>query len=173
MGDVTPLPSARAVITAPAPITDQHDLSEFNCGKAPLNDWLKQRSLRNESRASRCFVVCKGNSVIGFYCLAAGSVRHDEIPPALKRNMPSIIPVLMIGRMAVDLAHQGQKIRRGLMSDALKRCLNVSREVGATAILVHAIDQEVVPFYAQYGFQPFPQGNLMLFLPMKQLAAAL
>jgi len=100
-------------------------------------------------------------------------VRHDEIPAALKRNMPSIIPVLMIGRMAVDLAHQGQKIGRGLMSDALKRCLNVSREVGATAVLVHAIDQEVVPFYAQYGFQPFPQGNLTLFLPMKQLAAAL
>jgi len=173
MGEVTPLPSARVVITAPAPITDQHDVSQFNCGKIPLDDWLKQRALKNESRASRCFVVCNGSAVIGFYCLAAGSVRHDEILPRLKRNMPPIIPVVVIGRMAVDLNHQGKKIGSGLMKDALKRSLNVSREIGAAAVLVHAVDQEVVPFYVRYGFQPFPQGQLTLFLPMGNIAAAL
>ena len=173
MGDVTPLPSARVVISAPAPITEHHDTGQFNCGKLALNDWLKERALRNESRASRCFVVCNGSAVIGFYCLAAGSVRHDETPPALKRNMPPIIPVVVIGRMAVDLNHQGKGIGSGLMRDALKRCLTVSREIGAAAVLVHAVDQQVVPFYVQYGFQPFPQGELTLFLPMKHVAAAI
>jgi len=159
--------------TAPAPITEQHDVSQFDCGRPPLNDWLKQRALRNESRASRCFVACNGQTVIGFYCLAAGSVRPSEVPSGLKRNMPPIIPVLIIGRMAVDTAYQGKKLGAALMSDALKRCVAVSKEIGAAAVLVHAVDQNVIPFYAQYGFQPFPEGNLTLFLPMKQIAGAL
>jgi predicted N-acetyltransferase YhbS len=87
--------------------------------------------------------------------------------------MPPIIPVIVIGRMAVDLNYQGKKIGSGLIKDALKRSINVSREIGAAAVLVHAIDQEVVPFYARYGFQPFPQGELTLFLPMSHIAAAL
>jgi hypothetical protein len=38
---------------------------------------------------------------------------------------------------------------------------------------VHAIDQEVVPFYTQYGFKPFPEGELTLFLSVTELAAAI
>jgi len=168
MGGVTP----RSALSAPAPVGPQHDLSKFDCGKQPLNDWLRQRAQKNEGRASRTFVLCKGQTVIGFYTLATGSVKHHEAPKALARNMPPIIPVLVLGRMAVDVHHQGQKIGGHLLKDALKRALTVSRDVGARAVLVHAIDQEVVPFYAAYGFKPFPEGELTLFLAMSDIAAA-
>jgi GNAT superfamily N-acetyltransferase len=161
------------LLTAPVPIAAEHDLTQFDCGKPGLNDWLKQRALKNESRASRCFVTCEGRKVVGYYCLAAGSVRHAEAPSSLKRNMPPEIPVLVIGRMAVDLRHQGHKLGAALMADALRRCLNASRDIGAAAVLVHAIDRGVVPFYAQYGFQDFPSGGLTLFLPMKTLEDSL
>lgn len=166
-------PTAHQALTAPTPIAEQHDLGQFDCGKQPLNDWLRQRVHKNEGRASRTFVVCDGKAVVGFYTLATGSVDHQDVPKALRRNMPPVIPVIVLGRMAVDLRYQGRKIGAHLLKDALKRALTVSHDVGARAILVHAIDREVVPFYASYGFKPFPDGELTLFLAMSDIAASL
>jgi GNAT superfamily N-acetyltransferase len=173
VGTVTPIPSPRGTLTAPAPIDASHDVARFDCGKPALNDWLRNRALKNEGKASRCFVVCQERAVVGFYALAAGAVRHDRTPGALKRNMPEQIPVIVLGRMAVDSSFQGQKLGDSLLRDALKRALSVAADVGARAVLVHAIDREVVPFYTQYGFKPFPEGELTLFLSVTELAAAI
>lgn len=155
------------------PIAQHHDVSQFDCGKPPLNDWLQQRAQKNEGRAARCFVVCDGDVVVGYYALAAGSVGIIDAPKPLRRKMPQQIPVLVLGRMAVDIRHQGARIGSFLLRDALRRALSVARNVGARAILVHAIDQDVVPFYLQYGFKSFPEGNLTLFLSTLDLAASL
>lgn len=173
MGNVTPLASARPAMTGPAPLTAQHDASLFDCGKLPLNDWLRQRAIKNDGRASRCFVICERQTVIGFYALAAGSVKIIDAPKPLQRNMPAQVPVLVLGRMAVDLKHQGRKLGHFLLKDALQRSLGVSQNVGVRAVLVHAIDQEVVPFYSQYGFKPFPEGDLTLFLSISDLITSL
>lgn len=157
-------------LRAPEPLTQDHDVSRFDCGKPPLNDWLRQRALRNEGRASRCFVACTGKQVQGFYCLAAGAVQHADVPSALKRNMPPSIPVVIIGRMAVDLEWQEKGIGAGLLKDALLRILVASESVGVRAVLVHAVDQTAVPFCTRYGFQPFPPGTLTLFLPLDRIA---
>jgi GNAT superfamily N-acetyltransferase len=74
--------------------------------------------------------------------------------------------------MAVDLKYQGQKIGSFLLRDALQRSLTVAGNVGARAILVHAIDQDVVPFYETYGFRPFPEGDLTLFLSISDVGKA-
>ena len=173
MGEVTRLPIARAGLTPPAPITAEHDNSEFDCGKIPLNDWLRRYALRNEGRASRCFVTCASRTIVGFYCLAAGSVEHEDVPAALKRNMPPIVPVLVLGRMAVDRQYQGHGIGGALLKDALLRSATVATDIGASAVLVHAIDREAVPFYVQYGFQAFPESTLTLYLPMKTIIAGI
>lgn len=173
MAAVTHISSGRTPFSEPAPINSTHDVSRFDCGKALLNDWLRDRALKNDGKASRCFVVCDGHSVVGFYALAAGAVRHDQAPGALKRNMPEQIPVIVLGRMAVDKEHQRKGLGPALLQDALRRALSVASNIGARAVLVHAIDHEVVPFYTQYGFKPFPDGDLTLFLSMKDVAAAL
>jgi GNAT superfamily N-acetyltransferase len=173
MGEVTPLPVARTALLPPAPITPEHDVTQFDCGKIPLNDWLRKFALKNEGRASRCFVVSSSRTVVAFYCLAAGSVEHAEVPSALKRNMPPIVPVLVLGRMAVDKQYQGHGIGGALLRDAMQRAAQASMEIGARALLVHAIDREVIPFYVQYGFQVFPEGSLTLYLPMETIAKAL
>lgn len=87
--------------------------------------------------------------------------------------MPPQIPVIVLGRMAVDNQHQGQKLGNALLRDALQRALTVASDVGARAVLVHAIDKDVVPFYTQYGFKPFPEGELTLFLSITEVAGAL
>jgi predicted N-acetyltransferase YhbS len=134
---------------------------------------LRQRAQKNEGRASRTFVVCDEKIVVGFYALSTGSVKLHEAPKALGRNMPPLLPILVLGRMAVDTRYQGQKIGGHLLKDAMKRALTVSINVGARAVLVHAIDQEVVPFYTAYGFKPFPEGDLSLFLSMSDIAASI
>ena len=160
-------------LSAPEPLGHHHDLSRFDCGKAPLNDWLRRHALRNEGRASRTFVVCQGDVVVGYYALAVGSVESKDAPRAVRKNMPPQVPVLVLGRLAVDLGHHGRGMGAGLLRDALRRALSVAAEVGVRAILVHAIDAEVVPFYTQYGFKAFPEGSLTFFLPMEEVAEAL
>lgn len=160
-------------LSPPTPIIRDHDVSRFDCGKASLNDWLRKHALRNEGRADRTFVVCDGARVVGYYALAAGAVFHAEAPGALRRNMPNPIPIFVLGRLAVDREYQGRGLGAGLLKDALKRFLTVSREIGARAILVHAIDDSVVPFYAHSGFKAFPQTPLTMYLPIDEIVAAL
>lgn len=173
MGTVTGPPSPAPGLSPPTPIDGQHDVSAFDCGKAPLNDWLRQHALRNEGRASRCFVVCDGATVAGYYTLTMGSVLREQAPKPLTRNMPPQIPVVILGRLAVDRRYHGRKIGPALLKNALQRSLAASTEVAARAMLVHAIDPDVVSFYTQYGFKPFPEGSLTLFLSLADVTDAL
>jgi len=167
MGKITP------EITPPAPFNATHDVSAFDCGKPALTDWLRVQALRNEGKASRTYVVCSGNRVIGYYALAAGAVERVRASTNLARNTPDPIPVLVLGRLAVDQAFHGRRIGEGLLRDALRRCLNASREIGARAVLVHALDDDAAGFYLSYGFKAFPAEARTLYLLMSQILAAL
>ena len=172
MGGLTPPPPLRASLSAPVAFDSTHDVSLFDCGKEPLNDWLKERAAGNEGRSSRCFVVCEGREVVAYYCTAAGSVERDKLPKKLQRNMPQSVPVIIIGRMAVDKRKQGFGIGHGLLKDALLRILNASREIGARAILVHAIDDQAKSFYERHGFEPSPTDPFNLQLLLEDLRAS-
>ena len=103
-------------IAAPAPITATHILADFDCGVDSLNIWLKRQSMKNEtSGASRTFVACTNYQVIGFYALASGSVNRKGAPGKIKRKMPETIPVMIMGRLAVDIRRQKSGIGRGLL----------------------------------------------------------
>jgi GNAT superfamily N-acetyltransferase len=173
MAEITPYSDALGPILAPAPMMPLHDVSRFDCGKIPLNDWLKHTALRSEARSARCYVTLRRQHVVGFYCLAAGAVNHEGAPRILRRDLPNPTPVVTIGRLAVDKDHQGQGLGRALLQDALLRITKASELVGARAVLVHAVDQEAVPFYARYGFRSFPVGNQTLYLPIEEIILSL
>lgn len=97
-------------LSAPVPLTEQHDLSAFDCGEPALNEWLRHRALKNESRFSRTYVVCAGNRVVGYFCIFAGSVERAAAPDKVRRNVPDLIPVSIIGRLAVSLDHAGKSL---------------------------------------------------------------
>jgi hypothetical protein len=54
----------------------------------------------------------------------------------------------------------------------MTRTLKVSNNAGVRALIVHAIDDEAVGFYAKYGFQHFPPETRTMFLPIESIAAA-
>jgi GNAT superfamily N-acetyltransferase len=170
---VTFISAALGPIPAPVPLNNQHDVARFDCGKVPLNDWIRTTALRSEGKSSRTYVIAQRQTVVGFYCISAGAVQHDGAPRKLRQNMPDPTPVVILGRLATDKAFQGKGLGRALLKDALLRIAKASEMVGARAVLVHAVDQEAVPFYANYGFRSFPVGNQTLFLPIDEIVAEL
>ena len=141
----------------PEKLSTEHDLSAFNSGEPVLDQWLQRHALPNEgSGASRTYVVCAGRKVIGYCTLAAGAVAHTHAPGRIKRNMPDPVPVVILGRLAVDQASQGQGIGTGLLQDAVLRILQAAEIAGVRAILVHAISEPAKRFYEKHGFVASP-----------------
>ena len=144
-------------IGPPEKLSALHDLSLFDSGELVLDDWLRRRAQRNEaSGASRTYAVCSGRRVVGYYTLAVGAVDHAQTPGRIRRNMPDPVPVMVLGRLAVDKAFQRRGIGVGLLQDAVLRTLQASKIAGIRAILVHAISETAKRFYENYGFVASP-----------------
>ena len=152
-------------IGAPEHLTDAHHLESFDSGVPALDDWLKRRALANEgSAASRTYVVCAGGRVVGYYALANGAVAQHQATGRVRRNMPEPIPVMIIGRLAVDRGYQGRGVGVGLLRDAVLRTLQAAAIGGIRAILVHAISEEARRFYERCGFAVSPLDPMTLMI---------
>lgn len=152
-------------ITPPQKLQPHHSFKTFGSGKPVLDEWLQKRALRNEeSGASRTYVVCIKKQIIGFYALAVGSIESIKAPGRVKRNMPDPIPVMTIGRLAVDQNFQRGGIGRGLLRDAILRIVQAAEIAGIRAILVHALDDDAKTFYQSCGFRASPLDPMTLMI---------
>ena len=157
-------------LSKPEPIAATHLLTKFDCGKSSLNDWLKKRALKNHaSGASRCFVVCVDAQVVGYYCLSAGAISHELAPKSMRRNMPNPLPILVLGRLAVDQRYHNQGIGQALLRDAMLRVVNVSSDTGVFALLVHALSETAKQFYLSRGFVDSPLQPMTLLMTLETI----
>jgi GNAT superfamily N-acetyltransferase len=160
-------------LSAPVPLTAEHDLSAFDCGEPALNDWLRHRALKNESRFSRTYVICEGNRVVAYFCISAGAVERAAAPGKVRRNTPDTIPVSVIGRLAVSRDRAGKGLGADMLSDALRRIAVASQSIGIGAVLVHAKDDAAKRFYMKCAeFIEYPADSRTLFLPIETVVAA-
>lgn len=158
----------------PVPITGDHDLANFDCGEWSLNKWLNKRAFKNHaSGASRCFVLCGGAAVIGYYSLSAGAISHAAAPKAMRRNMPDPLPVLLLGRLAVDKRHHNRGIGQALLRDAMLRAVSVAGDAGVFALLVHAISDQARQFYLSRGFVESPLQPMTLLMTIETIRSIL
>ena len=152
-------------ISGPQKLRPGHDLSQFHCGEPSLDDWLRRRALSNEETgASRTYVVCVGDQVVGYYSLAVGAVTHAEAPGRIRRNMPNPVPVMVLARLAIDQNVQGRNIGSSLLRDAILRTLQAADIAGIRAIVVHAISERAKQFYLKAGFIPSPISPMTLMI---------
>jgi GNAT superfamily N-acetyltransferase len=150
------------MLRAPALLADVHDVIGFDSGVAALDDWLKRRARANQAGgAARVYVAADDDHrVAAYYALAAGAILLSEAPGRLRRNMPDPIPMALLGRLAIDRAHQGKGLGAALLKDAVLRITEASAIVGMRGILVHAISDGAKLFYERHGFLASP-GNPM------------
>ncbi|KGT87129.1 GCN5 family acetyltransferase [Erwinia typographi] len=153
-------------VTAPTLLTDEHILQPFDCGNEVLSNWLLRRALKNQHlNASRTFVICLEDTfrVVGYYSIATGSISHVNLGRSLRQNMPDPVPVILLGRLAIDVSAQGHRFGKWLLNDAVMRVSNLADQVGIKAIMVHAIDDRARAFYEYFGFTQSPVTSHTLF----------
>src|SRR5438045_2716395 len=115
-------------LTAPSLLSDEHKLDNFDCNEVTLNDWLKRRSAKNNAvDASRCFVICE---VVCYYSLSAGAINRASAPKSMQRNMPDSLPVLVLGRLAIDKNYHNKGLGSALLRDAMIRSINIAEDAG-------------------------------------------
>ncbi len=148
-----------------------HLVDGFDCGKEPLNNFLRRFALVNQRNgSSRTYVACRSKSVVGYYSLAVGSVMYEAAPGRITKGLARHpVPVMLLTRLAVDLTEQGTGIGRGLLKDALLRTIQAADIAGIRALLVHAKDASARTWYLKYDFESSPTDPLHLFLLLKDI----
>ena len=161
-------------LSAPEPISTNHQIGDFISGVVSLDEWLKRRARANKaSGAARTFVVCEADKVISYYALASGSVTVAGAPGRFRRNMPDPIPVVVLARLAVDRAYHGRGLGRALVRDAARRVVHAADAIGIRGIVVHAISDDAKAFYLALGFDPSPIEPMTLMITLADIRKSL
>lgn len=153
-------------------LNKNHKRDSFNSGTPLLDNYLKKKASQDVKRdLSACFVLAdEDHSVLGYYTLSSSSIPGDDLPGDLVKKLripPSYInlPVILLGRLAVDKKVQGSGYEALLLMQALEQCVDINERIGSLAIIVDPLDESAVRFYSKYGFIRL-SGSDKMFLPM-------
>ena len=148
----------------------RHDRSGFDCGLPILNDWLTTKVSQFEKKdLARTYVLVETGTMIvkGYYALSNHTVVYESLPEDHAKGLPQIdMPVVLIGRLAIDRSIQGRGLGEFLLIDALRRAEYLAKKIGIRAVEVDAINESAKQFYERYGFLALMDDPRHLFLPM-------
>ena len=152
------------------PLNKNHNRKDFSSGVSSLDKYLKKQASQDKRKyVAAPFVAndLNNNKIIGYYTLSSSSVNLEDLPSELTKQLPKypLVPVILLGRLAVDLSYQKKGWGDLLLMDVLNRCYR--SEIAAMGVIVDAVDDRAIQFYSNYGFQLFPDTTNRLLLPMK------
>ena len=144
----------------------------FDCGVQSLNGWLVRKALYNEIHGgSRTYVLSTSDGELaGFFCLAAHSVEHEDFRSKFRRNMPNPVPVILLGRLAVDKKFAGCGVGTSLLKVAVAMTRELARSIGVAALVVHPLNDRATRFYLERGFVHAKAGKDLLVFPVSDPA---
>jgi len=157
---------------------DQHRelRRNFDCGEADLNHYLAERARKEASQGLAAVHVLYDpdrDQIAGYYTLSSLSVRLTDLPDELTKRLPRYpdLPAVLIGRLAADSRYQRQGLGKMLVMAALDNIQEQSAVVGTFLVIVDAKNDEIVNFYAKFGFRPFADRQRRLFLPTSVISS--
>lgn len=171
------MPGERDLIVEP--ISKHHNRGDFSCGYDTLDQYLQKQATQDARRmVAAPFILVQERdrkTVIGYYTLSAFGISLQDLPDEVVKKLPAypIVPVTLLGRLALDQRYKGQGLGEFLLIDALKRALKQSSQIAAAAVVVDAMDENAAGFYRHFEFMDFPDKPGRLFLPMKTIGAIL
>jgi GNAT superfamily N-acetyltransferase len=156
---------------------------EFDCGDAQLNEYLKRYAIKDHRRmfgvtyAAVCCdtIPCR---VIGYFTLANTSIPRQGLPDSLLKGIPkySGLPAFLLGRIAIDKAHQRKGIGEVLLSRCFEHCLTISKLSGAR-YLIADVRTSAITWYEQYNFRKVEGSSTdewtKMFVDLKVVAQAI
>jgi len=155
----------------PVLLNSSHRVDKFDCGSEALNTYLKRFACTNNQNGSaRTYVAVRGNQVVGYYTLAAGSVAKAESPERVGKGLANHpVPVILLARLARHQEERGTGLGAALLKEALIRIIQAADIIGVRAILAHAKDDKAKEFYLLHGFEPSPVDPFHLYLLLKDI----
>ena len=161
----------------PVLLTEDHDVSSFDCGIEALNTFLRSHAIQNQrNNSARTFVSTRtGTSeVVGFYSLSAASVDFEQTPERIRKGLARHpVPLVLLARLAVAESCKGQGLGASLLQDAFLRFITAQEVIGARALLGHAKDESAKAFYEKWGFVSTEGLPLHLYILTKNIKAVL
>lgn len=156
---------------------DRHHVTAFDSGEPDLDRWLREQAAGAASRrVARSFVWVEPDSdpdrVVGYYSLTGHRLIRDDLPRSIGRGSPTEIPAVLLARLALDRAHQGEGNGGALLADALARVVLATDIVAARFVVVDALHEKAAGFYAHHGFRRIP-ASLRLIMKVSDIAASL
>ncbi len=158
------------------PLDRGHDRTSFDCGEEALNKYLQETAKQhNEKGISKTFVCVDTDSpekILGYFTLAICEVVTEGLPRKYAKRLPNKVPSAKLGRLAVSVECQGQKLGGLLMVEAMKRTIALADNFGIVGFFVDAKNDQAKRFYEGYGFIELQSNPLTLFLPLATLVDA-
>ncbi len=153
-----------------------HDRESFDCGVEELNNHLKKYARQNDEKGlGKTVVVVSDDNlkkIFGFYTISTGQIEIGSLPKEQRKKLPRYpLPVIRIGRFAVDIEFQGKGLGTALLMHALKNAEAVADRIGVYAVVLDAKDDKAKSFYLKCGFISLNNAPLKMFLPIRSIPA--
>lgn len=159
-------------------ISKTHDRGNFDCGEAPLNEFLQRHARKSHDLGGAKTFLAIGDGepqfLMGFYSLSPASIDYARTPQIVKRGLARYdVPGFRLARLAIDRRFQGSGLGGQLLLAAGRRCLRAATEVGGVAMVIDAKSERAARWYEGYGAVALDDAPLTLMLPLATVAAAL
>ncbi|HEX4302131.1 MAG TPA: GNAT family N-acetyltransferase [Rhizomicrobium sp.] len=163
------------MVSHPEPLTNDHEVHSFSCGKPALDDWLKNRARSNQRHGFTVVVVVhEAGRVVGYCGLAPTAVEPGLLSRAVRTGQPpNPVPCVLLGQLATDRAWAGRGIASGLLRHAAARSIEGAKLIGGRALVVRAVDEDAAEYWKRKDFIPSKDDPLFLFQSFFNLAASL
>ncbi len=160
------------------PIDKRHDRKGFDCGQNELNTFLHKHARQShENGASKTYVAIddgNGKTILGFYTLSPAQVQYQRVPEIARYKLGRYnVGGFRLGRLAVSTALQVHGLGGQLLVAAARRCIRASEQMGGTAMMIDAKDEQSAAWYQLFGAVALNDMPLSLLLPYNMLKAAL
>lgn len=155
-------------------LAPHHDRSAFDCGQGDLNRYLQQTAGQHQkkqvSRTWAAVHTAEPERILGFYTSTLAEISSEYLNPKDAKKLPkAALPVVRLSRLAVDQQHHGQQIGQRLLIDAIVRTARLLDNFAVAAMVVDAKDEGAARYYQYFGFAPWQDDPLKLYMPAQAL----
>src|SRR4029078_5143024 len=148
---------------------------QFACGKAPLDEWLKQNARNAAEQGTRTYVLIDTDNppIVASFAIAPHLGERCEVSPKIGRGAPRQIPAILLAKLALDQDSHGSGLGRVLLVRALEKIVDAAKHAGGKLVVVDAIDDDAADFYKHHDFEPLPVNPHRLLMKISTAARAL